>query len=132
MKLKLSQIKNFLNAYQTVSKQPLDIKLAYRLSKMKINMQEDGNFFDTQMSDIIEKYAEKDESGKPVYIGQSNSIRIQEGKLNECQEEINKLNNLEVEIKDFQPITLEDLKYFHLSASEMEGLLPFIAEETTE
>lgn len=129
MKLTLTEIKGFLNAYQNMARQSVEINLAYRLSKMKVKMQDDGAFFDSQMSAIIDKYAEKDENGKPVYMNDGNTIKILPDKLTECKEELNKLNNMQVEVEDFEPLTLKDLSYFRMSLTDMESLIPFIKEE---
>lgn len=128
MKLKLSEIKGYSTVYQNFSKQPFELKLAYRLSKLKSIMQQDIDFYDKRFAEIINNYAEKDADGKIVYLDGGQSIKIQQDKIVQCNEEIAALNNLEIEIPDFKKFSLEDLQFIHLSASDMEKLLPFIEE----
>lgn len=99
------QIKNIL-ANLTNKKMP--IKTSYKVMKIVTAIEGEESFFDQKMNLIITEFGAKNEKGDFIYSGE-NTIKIQEGKEEECQDRVKELESIEIEIPDVK-ISLEELE----------------------
>lgn len=129
-KIRLFDLKIAVDILRQISTVKLPILLSYKLSKILKETEKDYEFYDKNLSDIIRAHGELDENGNLIWVN-DNSIKIKEGKEEDCQKALNELDNIQV---DFPQIyfTLEDLttlnSHIELNSEEVKRILPFIQE----
>lgn len=129
-KIRLFDLKIAVDILRQISTVKLPILLSYKLSKILKETEKDYEFYDKNLSDIIRAHGELDEEGNLIWVN-DNSIKIKEGKEEDCQKALNELDNIQV---DFPQIyfTLEDLttlnSHIELNSEEVKRILPFIQE----
>ena len=129
-KIRLFDLKIAVDILRQISTVKLPILLSYKLSKILKETEKDYEFYDKNLSDIIRAHGELDEEGNLIWVNE-NSIKIKEGKEEDCQKALNELDNIQV---DFPQIyfTLEDLttlnSHIELNSEEVKRILPFIQE----
>lgn len=109
-----SAIKNVL---QECIDKKMPVKTSYKIMKIIKAIEEEEVFFASKMQEIINEYGEKDENGNYIQTGE-NSIKIKDGKIEECNAKINELNSIEIKIPDYK-ISLEELELIKLSPKEL-------------
>lgn len=109
-----SAIKNVL---QECIDKKMPVKTSYKIMKIIKAIEEEEVFFASKMQEIINEYGEKDENGNYIQTGE-NSIKIKDGKIEECNAKINELNSIEIKIPDYK-ISLEELELIELSPKEL-------------
>ena len=107
MKVKCGIIYNALQTIMEIAEKPMKVSLAAKFLRLSDDLQRESNYIDKQRRDIILKYAEKDENNNPII--ENDNVKIEEGKYQEAQNELNELSNFEVDISD-RMITEEDLE----------------------
>ena len=107
MKIKCGIIYNALQTIMEIAEKPMKVSLAAKFLRLSDDLQRESNYIDKQRRDIILKYAEKDENNNPIV--ENDNVKIEEGKYQEAQNELNELSNFEVDISD-RMITEEDLE----------------------
>ena len=122
--MKIYQLLSLPALYNSISDKNLPFALAYKLSKLAIQVNEELKFYQENLTKIIEEYGEK-ENGELVYLS-NGDIKIHEGKAEECHARIEELQNVEVDIKvTFTPNELEPLE---MSIKDLQALMPLINE----
>ena len=107
--MKIYQLLSLPALYNSISDKNLPFALAYKLSKLATQVNEELKFYQENLTKIIEEYGEK-ENGELVYLS-NGDIKIHEGKAEECHARIEELQNVEVDIKvTFTPNELEPLE----------------------
>ena len=104
----------------------MSIKTAYKLNKLIKKIEEENNFYNIKFHEIIEQYAEKNDQGEYQYIDE-NSIKIKEGKEQECYKKVSELQNLEIETPNIT-FSIEELGDINLTIDTVNMLMPFIEE----
>ena len=127
MTIKLTKLVDLQSLSSKVRIKHLPVKLMYKLSKFFSAIDPEAEFYQTRLNEIIELYAERDENGNPVPTDNGTGVKIQQGKLGECQKELDELLALEVEFSDIK-FTLEEIEPLDLSFEQFNMLLPFIEE----
>ena len=127
MKLKMNQIIEFQMFYNNIKNTKLPLKTAYKLNKLFIQINEELSFYQQKFTEIINEFGKRDENGELIYSSDRTSIEIMDGRRLECQQKIEELQNLEVDISGID-FTIEELEGFNLTISEVECLMPFIKE----
>lgn len=125
--MKLIDTFNFSDVYREVKDQKMSIRLAYKFSKLANRVDEEAQFYRTKLQEIIDKYVEKDEDGKPVIIDDGAALKIIKGQEAECNKAMLELQNIDVDING--NFTVEELEGLELTPAQMQVLLPFISEE---
>lgn len=126
MQIKMSEVLVLNNLYDKIKTQSTSIKTTYKLSKLFKAIQEENEFYTSELNKIIAEYAEHDENGNPVFL-ESGGIKVKEGFAQTTKEKLNELWELEVELPDVQ-FTLDELDTISLTVEEFNPLLPFIKE----
>ena len=127
MKLKMQQIIEFQKFYNNVKNIKLPLKTAYKLNKLFIQADEELSFYQQKFTEIINEFGKRDENGELIYSSDRTSIEIMDGRRLECQQKIEELQNLEVNIEGIE-FTTDELESLNLTISEVECLMPFIKE----
>lgn len=122
----MEQVMNFRNNADFFSNVNLPLKGAYKLNKIRQNVNKEGEFYAEKFQEIIDKYSKRDENGDYVFSEDGEQILIKEDMLNECNQALEDLMNLKVEI-DNQNLLLEDLgENIACTPEQLEALMPFI------
>lgn len=124
--MKMYEILDFSKVYNSIKNEKMSIKTAYKLNKLIKKIEEENNFYNIKFHEIIEQYAEKNDQGEYQYIDE-NSIKIKEGKEQECYKKISELQNLEIEIPNIT-FSIEELGDINLTIDTVNMLMPFIEE----
>ena len=114
------------NKEQGVDNIPFALK--YKLVKFIKDTDGDEEFFQSQFNELIEKYSEKDEEGKPVQNG--DGYKVQEDLLEECTKKMEELKNIRMGGEKCNKfLTISELENLQIGYSETSALFPFIKEE---
>ena len=124
--MKMYEILDFSKVYNSIKDEKMSIKTAYKLNKLIKKIEEENNFYNIKFHEIIEQYAEKNDQGEYQYIDEK-SIKIKEGKEQECYKKISELQNLEIEIPNIT-FSIEELGDINLTIDTVNMLMPFIEE----
>ena len=127
VKITMEQIIDFRNSGDFFGSAALPLKGAYKLNKIRKNVEKEADFYSDKFQEIVDTYAKKDEEGNVVFSKDGNQIMIIEDKIQECNEKLADLQNLEVEIDNYD-LKLEDLgEDLSCSPDELEALMPFFS-----
>lgn len=124
--MKMYEILDFSKVYDSIKDEKMSIKTAYKLNKLIKKIEEENNFYNIKFHEIIEQYAEKNDQGEYQYIDE-NSIKIKEGKEQECYKKVSELQNLEIETPNIT-FSIEELGDINLTIDTVNMLMPFIEE----
>lgn len=126
MKMKMNQIINFLNVYPEIKNNKIKIATAYKLSKCLEFCEQEAKFYSNKLSEIFEKYGQRDETGVLKQGAEEGTVLIDMEKKNECEQEINELLNLEINFDEELLINIKDIAYFELSVDSFNKIKPFL------
>ena len=122
----MDQIIAFRNNGEFFAGASLPLKGAYKLNKIKKAVEKEGEFYTEKFQEIVDTYAKKDDNGKLVYSEDESQIMIKDGMVEECNKALADLQELEVEIENYN-LTLDDLgENLECTPGELEALMPFM------
>lgn len=122
----MEQVVDFERNIDFFSNTNLPLKGAYKLNKIKKNLEKDADFYTEKFNEILDKYAKKDENGELVFSESGSEIMIKDDKISECNEALENLQNLEVQIENYN-LSIEDLgDNFECTPDQLSSLMPFI------
>lgn len=115
MTLTLLQCAQTYGSIKEVEKQEFSFATAHALVMAKKELQPHAEFYYQKEQELVERYIDRDENGKPMIDG--NQIRIHRDKAAKYFKERDDLNNVEVDvtrhtiasISNIKPATLEML-----------------------
>lgn len=84
MTLKMYQIIPFENFYTRIKSCVLPIKISYKFSKLARAIEQEKNFYQSKVQEIIEEYGERDENGELKLTDDKTAFLIKEDKVLEC------------------------------------------------
>ena len=121
----MEQVINFRNNEGFFTNTNLPLKGAYKINKIRKAMEKEADFYSTKFQEIIDTYAKKDEEGNVVFSENGEQIIIQEDKIAECNQTLEELQKLEVEVENYN-LTIEDLgENLECTPDELDALMPF-------
>ena len=122
----MDQIIAFRNAGDIFADYKLPLKVAYKLNKLKKAIEVEGEFYGSKFQEIVDTYAKKDENGQVVFSDDGNQIMIQDGKVEECNQALEDLQTLTVEIDNCN-LTIDDFgDDIQCTPEDLEALMPFL------
>ena len=122
----MDQIIAFRNNGEFFAGASLPLKGAYKLNKIKKAVEKEGEFYTEKFQEIVDTYAKKDDDGNLVYSEDGSQIMIKDGMVEECNKALADLQELEVEIENYN-LTLDDLgENLECTPEELEALMPFM------
>lgn len=107
MKIKSGIIANGLQIIVDFAEKPMPVSLAAKFLRLVNDLTKENEIIEKQRRLIIEKYADKDESGQLI-IDNGNVSFKENNNMQAAQNELDELANLEVEIVD-RNITEDEL-----------------------
>ena len=99
MKVKSGIIVNGLQTILDLASKPMPVALAAKMLRLAENLNKENDLIEKQRRLILEKYADKDDSGSLI-INDGNVSFNDNSNLIAAQKELDELANLEVEILD--------------------------------
>ena len=127
VKVTMDQIMDFRNSDDFFEDTVIPLKGAYKINKIKKNVEKEAEFYSEKFQGIVDIYAKKDENGNPEFSEDGNQILIQEGKIEECNNALEELQNLEVEVENYD-LTIDDLgEGVEITPDRLEALMPFFS-----
>lgn len=123
--MQLSKVVELHNLYSTLREKEMPVLVAYKLNQIEDVCEKNNKFFEEKTRDIINKYAEKDSDGKPLFTEDQKSVRIQQDFIDTCVKELQELSEIDVDVPDVK-IDINDLNDIKMTVAEMGALMPFI------
>ena len=125
-KVTMEQIIDFRNNIGFFADSSLTLKGAYKINKIRKDVEKEAEFYSEKFQEILDKYSKKDENGNMVFSEEGDQIMINDGMVDECNEALTNLQNLEVEINNYN-LTIDDLgEDMQCTPDELEALMPFM------
>ena len=122
----MDQIIAFRNNGDFFAGTSLPLKGAYKINKIKKAVEKESEFYQEKFQEIVDQYAQKDENGELVFSEDGSQIMIKDGLVEECNKALADLQELEVEIDNYN-LTLDDLgDDVECTPEELEALMPFM------
>ena len=122
----MDQIIAFRNAGDIFGDYKLPLKVAYKLNKLKKAVETEGEFYTNKFQEIVDTYAKKDENGQIVFSDDGSQIMIQDDKIDECNQALDDLQELTVEIDNCN-LTIDDFgEDVECTPEDLEALMPFL------
>ena len=127
VKVTMDQIMDFENNDDFFEDTVIPLKGAYKINKIKKNVNKEAEFYREKFQEIVDKYAKKDDDGNPKFSEDGNQILIEDGMIEECNNALEELQSLEVEIENYD-LTIEDLgEGVEITPDKLEALMPFFS-----
>lgn len=119
----LNDILNSIPIFRTLSNQALPIKVAYQVARLIRELDAESTTFDESRRQIIEKYAEREDTGEYKQTDEGNII-IQPDKMEDCNREMTELLETTIEI-NAEPLNINEFVNVELTPAQMLSLEPF-------
>ena len=119
---------NFLDAYSSIKNKSFKINTIYKLSKCFEDCAKEREFYQQQFTNILNKYAKKDENGNYIYTNENTGILIEESNQKNCEKELSELLSLEININEKYFIKIDELSDIELDIETFNKIKPFILE----
>lgn len=133
--IKMGNILSLNAIIDSIYQKKFPIGTSYKIVKIKEDVKKELEFYREKFNEIIQEFGDKDENGNLLFkrdvdangneIPGTESIKIQEGKIDECNNALEELQKIDVEI-DTRGLSVEDLGNVEFSAGELEVLVPFL------
>lgn len=120
------QVLSILGIYDRVKESKVPAKVAYKFNKLCLALNDDAEFYKTELNKIIQQYGEKHEDGTFVFLDEG-SIKIRREVYDDARKEISNLDNLDVDAPDVK-FTVDELDGLQLSIEDFNRMLPFIED----
>lgn len=125
-KITMGEVLTFRQHVGFFLEQKLPLPVAYKLTKINRAADKEAEFYQEKFNNIVEKYAKKDENGNIVFSENGEQIMIQDDLIPECNEALEELMNLEVEIENYG-LKIEDFgENIECTANEIDAITPFL------
>lgn len=127
MRMTIFQLISTSETLQNIVDQKLPFFLAYKFAKIIKVVDENREFYGQSLNKLINEYGEKDENGELKQV--ENGFAIQPDKIAEFNEEVTKLQSIEI-TDELPKFTFSDFENkIELSPRDLILLEPFISEE---
>lgn len=127
MKVTMEQIVDFRNSSDFFISAQVPLVGAYKINKIRRAADREFEFYREKFQEIVNKYAMKDKDGNVMFSDDGAQIRIQQDKIQECNDELEALQTLEVEVDNYG-LTLENLgNNIECTPAQLEALMPFFS-----
>ena len=124
IKVAIKDMLNAIEGFNTIASQEIKGSLAFRVARLRREMNKELEIFDEQRAALIKKYCLKDEEGNPLLGESPNSIKLNPDTINDFDAEYSAIIEEEVEI-NAEKLKAEDAESFNITPQQMELLLPF-------
>ena len=121
----MEQLLAFKNGSTFIGNTNLPLKGAYKITKIKQEVDKEIEFYTEKFQEIVNTYAQKNENGSLKFSEDGEQILIQDGKIEECNKALEDLQKLEVQIENYG-LTIDDLGDIECTPDDLESLIPFM------
>lgn len=122
--MKLYEVLSLKDFYASIKDKKFSLKTAYKFNRLIRRVEEEVEFYNTELAKIIDTYAKK-ENGQYVYSEDKTSIEVIDGKDEECNIKLFELKTLEIDLEEFK-FDIEELEGLDLTVAEMNIIYPLI------
>ena len=123
----MEQIVDFKNNADFLGDAQLPLKAAYKINKLRKNVDSEFDYYSEKFREIVNTYAKKDENGNIAFSDDGAQILIQDGMVDECNQALVDLQTLEIEIDNCN-LTIDDLgDEVECTPDELEVIMPFLS-----
>lgn len=124
----MSQILAFRQHVGLFLNQKLTLPVAYKLTKINNAVEKEAEFYQEKFNEIVDKYSKKDENGNVVFSEDGEQIMIQDDLIPECNQALEELMELEIEIDTFN-LKIEDFgDNIECTPTDIDAIAPFLSE----
>lgn len=127
MELRMSEINSIYLSLIKLENQKFPIKTAYKLAKLIDAIETERAFFQKEFQDLLNEYAEKDETGAFKQDENKESVIIKKDCLVEFEQEYTDLLNLDITLPNIV-FSLDEFEGCELTLAEVFSLQKFITE----
>ena len=127
VELSVQEMINLEEAKTALSTLSLPIKVSFKIHRALKIVESGTQYFYTKRNEIVQKYAERDESGEVVMVN-ADSVKIKEGLIEECNNELVDLLSVTEIVPPHLLFTIDELGEGDLPYSVMEALSPLIKD----
>lgn len=121
--MKIIDLINAKNAFDLNCKYDGDMQLALKVIKFIKAIETETNFYNKKYSEIVSKYAIKDENG--AFIQNEHGLSISKDSISAFTKEVDDLNAVEVEVPNIK-FNIDELNKCDLTGNGLYALYPFI------
>lgn len=122
----MDQLINFRDNGNFFADVHLPLKGAYKLNKIRKAVEKESEFYSEKFKEIVDTYAKKDENGQIIFSDDGAQIMIKDGLIEECNKALQDLQELEVQIENYN-LTIDDLgEEVECTPDQLEALMPFM------
>lgn len=123
--IKLNDVMNAVEAFKFLQEQLLSARVAYKIGKITIALEEEIQSLQSARFNIIKKYGAKDENGQLII--NDNQYTIDPGNIEAANNELQELMDMEINL-NVNKIKLDELEKYDITPIKMIALMPFIEE----
>ena len=125
IKISVENIFNSVPVLKELAEKPFKGAMAFKIVRLIRELDKEITSFEEARNKIADTYAERDEEGNYVIV--NNSIKIQEDKIQQCNEELVSLMNTIVEInaEKIPAFALSDIDISPSQAMAIEELIEY-------
>ena len=127
IKLTMDQLMNSVEVIQKLinSPTPLSAKVSYQIIRIAREVESEYNLFQKSRTELIEKYAKKDENQKPIL--ENDRYQIVPDEQEDFTKEYNEIMNSSIEL-NVEPLALNDkvMEELKLTPLEWMKIEPFV------
>lgn len=124
--MKMSNLMLLARLRPKIANKKMSIKTTYKFARFFKEIEEQIEFFNNTLQELIEEYGQKDENNNFILTEDKNGVKIKEDKYDECMNKIDELNNLEINLVYQPTFKIEELDNIELSMNELQLLMSFI------
>lgn len=121
----ITAIRNVINEYIDMDINP---KTAYKLVKIMNLTNQDAQFYDNKINDLLKKYGRRDDNGELI-IDENGGIVIPTESISQAEAELEELGAIEIDSLDGYFISLTELDELKLSCRKINSLMPILKDE---
>lgn len=122
----MQQVLDFKEIVNDFREKKLPLPCAYKLIKISNALDKDIEFYQSKFQEIIENFAKKNNDGSYAYSGDGSQIMIQDDKIDECNDELEKLMSLEIQVDNLD-FSIDNFGTdIECTPDELEKLAPFL------
>lgn len=126
IKTTINEILNATPVLRELAVKPFKGAMTFKIARLIRELDKETALFEESRSKLAEKYGVRNEDGE-LDISAEGNIKLQEDKINECNEELSNLLLTEVEINaDALPVNaFDDIEIFPVQAIALDAFIEY-------
>lgn len=126
IEITLSELMDSASVMQELAKKPMKTKAAFQTARLMREVEKEYSLFQDARTKLIDKYAEKDENGKPK-PDENGNYTVPKGDIEAFNKELRDMLEQTLTL-NAEPISIEDLGDADFTPADMMLLAPFMKE----